>query len=81
MLQQLLNIIRQDGTLQPSVLAARMNLSTAMIEAMMDDLKRMGVLKRVDTACGEGGACGGCPMTNNCGSQSNSGKLWVLAHK
>ena len=57
MLEQLLNEIRKGGTLQPALLARRLDLSTAMVEAMLADLQRMGVLQQVDTACSE--PCGG----------------------
>ena len=79
MLEQLLNLIRKDGTLQPAVLASRLNLSTAMVEAMLADLKRMGMLQLVDTSCSK--PCGGCSMANSCGSQGFNGQLWILSRK
>ena len=79
MLEQLLNIIRQDGTLQPSVLAARMNLSPAMIEAMLDNLKRSGVLNEVNVNCGD--HCGGCSLAGSCSSHGEQGRLWQIKEK
>ena len=46
MLEQLLNEIRKGGTLQPAMLAARLDLSTAMVEAMLADLERKGCCSR-----------------------------------
>lgn len=79
MLEQLLDLIRKNGTLQPAVLASRLNLSTAMVEAMLDDLKRMGLLQLVDTTCSK--PCGSCSMANSCGSQGFNGQLWILSRK
>jgi predicted transcriptional regulator len=76
MLERLLNEIRKGGTLQPGMLAERLNLSTAMVEAMLADLERRGMLQQVDTRCSE--PCGGCPLVSSC-STGDRGRLWMLA--
>ena len=76
MLEQLMEEIRKGGTLQPGLLAARLNLSAAMVEAMLANLERMGMLRQVDTSCAE--SCGGCPLVNGC-STGPRGRLWMLA--
>ncbi len=78
MLEQLLVEIQKSGTLQPNVLAARLNLNTAMVDAMIASLKSMGMLQQINTACSE--PCGGCPLASSCGTRGNQGQLWVLTH-
>jgi hypothetical protein len=79
MLQQLLNEIRAGGTLQPGVLAAKLNTSTGLVEMMLEDLERRGMITLVNTNCGE--PCGGCPMVGECAVNTPQGRLWILNQK
>ncbi|HVN53508.1 MAG TPA: FeoC-like transcriptional regulator [Anaerolineaceae bacterium] len=65
MLKQLLAEIQKGGTLQPAVLAARLNVSVGLVEMMLADLERRGFLSRLDSSCGD--RCGGCSLAGSCG--------------
>ncbi len=78
MLEKLLGEIRTGKTLQPAQLAARLQVSPAMVQMMLEDLERMGRLSRIDAECGSG-ACGGCPAVGMCLPQGgDKGRVWVL---
>ncbi|RPJ39425.1 MAG: hypothetical protein EHM21_15705 [Chloroflexi bacterium] len=79
MLEKLLNEIRAGGTLQPAALAARLNVSAGMVEMMLEDLARRGLLAQVNAACKE--PCGGCPLVGDCAVTSPQGRMWVLARR
>jgi hypothetical protein len=79
MLEKLLDEIRKGGTLQPALLAARLNLSSAMVEAMLANLERMGMLQEINTNCNE--PCGGCPLATGCIAQGERGRLWMLSQR
>ncbi len=74
MLEQLLTELRKGGTLAPAKLAARLNLSVEMVEAMLVNLEAIGLLRQVDTHCET--SCGGCPMEGGCGTGSGASRLW-----
>ena len=77
MLEKLISEMHRGGTLQPSELAARLRVSPAMVEMMLEDLERMGKLARVETACGSN--CGGCAVANMCVSKGNEkGRVWMV---
>lgn len=79
MLEQLLDEIRKGGTLQPAILAIRMNLSVTMVEAMLANLERMGMLQEINVNCSE--PCGGCPLATGCVAQGERGRLWMLSRR
>ena len=72
MLQKLLAEIKKGGTLNPSVLAARIGASPALVEMMLEDLERRGMLSRLAASCSAGG-CTGCASTAGC-----TPRVWVL---
>lgn len=78
MLEQLLNEIKKEGVLQPGILAARLNLSIAMVEAMLASLESMGLVQRIDVSCSS--SCKGCPMQSGC-APDNKNRLWILKHR
>ncbi len=81
MLERLLSEIQEGGTLQPAVLAARLDTSVAMVQAMLEELERMGLLRPIEASCGEQ-ACGGCPMVSACSARPGAnGRVWMLAQK
>ena len=79
MLETLLAEIRKGGTLQPAGLAARLQVSPALIEMMLEDLERRGLVAQVNPACSE--PCGGCPMVGDCGVTGTNGRMWMLVSK
>jgi len=76
MLEKLLSEIQAGGTLRPATLALRLNTSLEMVQAMLADLERMGLLHEIGGDCGHP-ACGGCPLAESC-SPGSKGRLWVL---
>lgn len=76
MLEQLLNEIKKGGILQPGILAARLNLSISMVEAMLSNLESLGFLQQVEIPCTK--PCTGCPLEDGCISQDHKNRLWVL---
>ncbi len=77
MLEKLISEIRNSGTVQPATLAARLQVSPAMVQMMLEDLERMGKLSRIDTECGS--TCGGCPVANLCAPKENGkGRVWMV---
>jgi len=77
MLQKLLTEIRQGGTLRPAALAERLDVSVGLVEAMLSDLERMGILVQVEAACNSQ-ACGGCPLSSGCTQPTSARKTWML---
>jgi hypothetical protein len=59
-------------------LARELDTTSELVEAMLEDLVRMGYLKRVGGECAE--SCGNCPMAGLCAAGS-SGQLWSLVEK
>ena len=81
MLEKLLQEIRSGGTFQPAALAAKLNISVGMVEMMLEDLERRGIITQVNASCGES-SCGGCPLVGDCGIAGGTpGRMWMLAKK
>ncbi|MHC1782545.1 MAG: FeoC-like transcriptional regulator [Anaerolineaceae bacterium] len=80
MLDKLLIEIQASGTLQPPVLASRLNISVPMVEAMLEGLERMGKIRLLQPSCGET-ACSCCPLVNGCAATGDRGRVWMLSHQ
>jgi hypothetical protein len=78
MLNHLLKLLQAGGTHRVVDLARALDTTPELVEAMLDDLSRMGYLKRMGGACS--GTCGTCPMAGLCAAGS-SGQLWTLTDK
>jgi hypothetical protein len=79
MLEKLLSEIQRGGTLPPQVLAARLNISLPMVEMMLEDLQRRGLITLLDSEC-SGKACGGCAVGDFCTTQgSEKARIWILS--
>ncbi|MGD2104865.1 MAG: FeoC-like transcriptional regulator [Anaerolineae bacterium] len=81
MLSDLLDLTRQGGTRRISDLAEELDTTPRLIEAMLDDLTRMGYVKPVASNCSE--RCARCPMSDTCaaGGPPDVGgraQIWVL---
>ncbi len=79
MLEKLLVEIRKGGTLQPAALAARLGVSAGLVEIMLEDLERRGMIAQVNTNCGE--PCGGCPLVGECAVAGPQGRMWMLVNR
>ena len=72
MLEKLLTEIRQGGTLDARTLAARLDTSPQMVEAMLEHLRRSGFLRAYET-CAE--ACDGCGLREGCDTQKKNASI------
>ena len=78
MLNQLLELLQSGGTHRVADLAHELDTTPDLVEAMLEDLGRMGYLKRMGGACGDG--CGGCSLAGLC-SAGSDGQVWTLTEK
>ena len=74
MLEQLLTEIRRGGTLEVGALAARLDTSPRLVQAMLEHLERSGLLSAY-LGCADG--CQGCSLKGSCDPSRSSGvRLW-----
>jgi hypothetical protein len=75
MLEKLLNEIRAGGTLETNALAARLDVSSQMVQAMLEYLYRAGKI-RPYVPCSDG--CGSCGLQSSCtpGQRADQFRLW-----
>ena len=78
MLNRLLEMLRAGGTHRVSDLARELETTSELVELMLEDLHRLGYLRRVGADCS--GGCTTCPVAGLCAAGS-SGKLWALTDK
>lgn len=84
MLNRLLDLLREGSTRRIVDLAEELGTTPQLVEAMLEDLERMGYVRRLVRECSE--ACNACPMSGVCaagGSHAggNDGRMWVLTDK
>jgi hypothetical protein len=77
MLEELLRRVAQGGVHSYEELASGLAISPAMLEAMLEELARLGYLRAVDASCDSG--CHGC-SAGGC-SVAGRGRLWSLTEK
>ena len=82
-MNRLLELLRAGGTHLVVDLARELETTPALVEAMLDDLERMGYLKRLGGECGEG--CSECSLAGSCAAGNPSaslrvggGRVWTL---
>ena len=75
MLEKLLLMLAEGRGLSTSMIAARLQVSQALVLSMVDDLERMGYLRKVQAACGE--PCSGCSLHTACGLRG-APQAWLL---
>jgi len=75
MLEDLLAEIRSSGATHPAVLASRLKISPGLVQAMLEDLERMGYLQPIDVC--QQTACSRCSFSDICVPGGGS-KIWVL---
>ena len=78
MLNHLLELLQAGGTHRVGDLARALDTTPELVEAMLEDLGRMGYLRQVGGQCAE--TCGACSMAGLCAAGS-SGQLWTLTEK
>ncbi len=78
MLAQLLQEIHSGGTFEVNSLAARYNVSPAMVTAMLEHLQQAGLIQSY-AACTD--SCNGCSLRSSCSpAQKAQGvRLWKSA--
>jgi hypothetical protein len=75
MLDRLLESLRAGGTRRVADLARELGTTPAFVEAMLDDLVRMGYLRCLGGECG--GGCAACPLAGLCAA-GKGGRVWSL---
>jgi hypothetical protein len=79
MLEQLVNEIRASGVTAPATLAARLDVSPALVQAMLEHLARLGQLKEM-SGCDQG-ACRACATASTCHPNTHGEpRAWVLVN-
>jgi hypothetical protein len=78
MLNKLLELIHKGGSVTPISLATQLDTSPMMVEMMIEELTRRGLLKysEFQSNC-ESGSCGTCYLANSCKPKLQ--KVWTSA--
>lgn len=74
MLEQLLAEIRKGGTLTPQLLALRLGMGVEMVQAMLERLAQMGLVKAYEAPCV---TCEGCALKAGCSAGGRKPVLWT----
>ncbi|PKO08867.1 MAG: hypothetical protein CVU40_13755 [Chloroflexi bacterium HGW-Chloroflexi-2] len=76
MLNKLLDLINQGGSLTPNTLAQQLDTTPAMVEMMIEELTRRGMLKvsEFEKNC-DSESCGSCYLSKTC--HSNTQRVWT----
>jgi hypothetical protein len=77
MLEQLLRLVAEGGIHSYEDLARQLSISRPLLEMMLEDLARLGYLRRVGGDCGE--QCSTC-HSGGCVTMG-SGHVWSLTSK
>jgi hypothetical protein len=77
MLEKLLQLVATGGVHSYEDLSEQLGISQPLLEAMLEDLARLGYLYTVDDRCE--GHCAGCSM-GSC-SVTGPGRLWALTER
>jgi hypothetical protein len=76
MLEKLLHLVGEGGLHSYAELAKQLAVPRPLLQAMIEDLARLGYLRPVDGGCDQG--CAGCPVpSDNC----SSALRWTLTAK
>jgi predicted ArsR family transcriptional regulator len=78
MLRRLLELVANTGTARSTELARAMDVSTEVIEPMLQELARQGYLRLLAPGCAT--ACARCPVRAAC-LFGNAARVWVLSAK
>jgi hypothetical protein len=77
MLERLLTLVAEGGVHSYDDLSSSLSVPEPLLEAMLEDLARLGYLQAVNDGCE--GSCHGCSI-GSCGV-SGPGRLWTLTVK
>ena len=75
---RLLGLLQAGGTRRLDHLAHDLETTPQMVEAMLEELSRLGYLRQVSGGCSE--RCGACPMAGTCRIASG-GRVWTLTER
>jgi hypothetical protein len=80
MLKKLLDLINQGGSLTPITLAQKLDTTPTMVEMMIDELTRRGMLKvsEFEKNC-DSESCGSCYLAKTCHSKAQ--RVWTSRTK
>jgi predicted transcriptional regulator len=80
MLNKLLDLINQGGSLTPNSLARQLDTTPTMVEMMIEELTRRGMLKvsEFEKNC-DSESCGYCYLSKTC--HSNTQRVWTSTSK
>jgi DNA-binding IscR family transcriptional regulator len=79
MLMRLLQLVAEGSVHSYATLAGRLDVSTGLLEQMLQDLARMGYVAPVGGAC-DTSQCHHCPLGGGCATDAQ-GNVWVLTAK
>ncbi len=79
MLRQMLDLIQKSGTISPAELSHKMNIDTRMVQVLLEDLQRRGLLHNfvIESSCGNDG-CDGCQLSSGC--NHNQPRIWEISN-
>lgn len=78
MLNKLLELLQSGGTHRVADLARALDATPELVEAMLDDLMRMGYLRQIGGECGR--SCAGCSLAGLCAA-GDRGRVWGLTER
>jgi len=78
MLEQMVDLIRKSGTISPAELSHKMNIDQHMVEALLEDLQRRGLLHNlvIESGCINDG-CDGCQLSGGCNQKQP--RIWEIS--
>ena len=79
MLKRLLELVAEGGVHSYATLAGQLDVSTGLLEQMLQDLARMGYIAPVGGAC-DTSQCHHCSLGGSCTTDAR-GNVWVLTEK
>lgn len=87
MLNRLLELLQEGGTRRIRYLADELDTTSELVQVMLEDLARMGYLRRVSAECSD--RCTACPSSGTCvaegfSCEESSGRAstaWALVEK
>jgi hypothetical protein len=79
LLEQILDLIRKSGTISPVELSHKMNIDTRMVQVLLEDLQRRGLLHNlvIESSCVNAG-CDGCQLSSGC--NHNQARVWEISN-
>jgi len=79
MLMRLLQLVAEGSVHSYATIAGQLDVSTGLLEQMLQDLARMGYVAPVGGAC-DTSQCHHCPLGGGCATDTR-GHMWALTEK